>query len=94
MNSLLTSRYRQKAVLHVIDSTTRFSLAIFDAYGATYEESVKGIWLAFVDACCSAVGTFANEGGNFALQKALCPSPPGCSRPSFRIAERDRAGRG
>ena len=40
-----------KAVLHVIDTATRFSSAIFlDAHGATYGQSVEGIWLAFVEA--------------------------------------------
>ena len=40
-----------KAVLHVIDTATRLSSAIFlDAHGATYGQSVGGIWLAFVGA--------------------------------------------
>ena len=37
-----------KAVLHIIDTATRFSAATFlDAHGSSYGQSVDGIWLAF-----------------------------------------------
>ena len=38
-----------KAVLHIVDTATRFSAATFlDSHGEKYGQSVEGIWLAFV----------------------------------------------
>ena len=52
----------QKAVLHVIDTATRFSSTIFlDAHGATYGQSLEGIWLAFVEAWCTLYTVLPNR---------------------------------
>jgi hypothetical protein len=38
------------AVLHVVDTETRFSAPGFlDDNGAAYEQSVNGVWLAFIE---------------------------------------------
>jgi hypothetical protein len=43
-----------KAVLHVIDSATRFNAAIFlDSHSESYGQSSTGIRDAFIDICCS-----------------------------------------
>ena len=42
-----------KAVLHVIDTATRFSAATFlDSHGQNYGQSTEGIWLAFLEIWC------------------------------------------
>lgn len=51
-----------KAVLHVINTDTTTSSAIFlDAHGATYTQSVDGIWLAFVEASCTMYTGLSNR---------------------------------
>jgi hypothetical protein len=43
-----------KAVLHVIDSATRFNAATFlDSHSESYGQSSDGIWDAFIDIWCS-----------------------------------------
>jgi transposase InsO family protein len=39
-----------KAVLHIVDTATRFSAATFlDSHTATYGQSVEGVWLALIE---------------------------------------------
>jgi hypothetical protein len=43
-----------KAVLHVIDSPTRFNATTFlDSHSKSYGQSSNGIWDAFIDIWCS-----------------------------------------
>jgi hypothetical protein len=43
-----------KAVLHVIDSATRFKAATFlDSHSESYGQRLDGIWDAFIDIWCS-----------------------------------------
>lgn len=51
-----------KAVLHIVDTATRFSAATFlDAHGVTYGQSVNGIWLAFVMTWCLVYTGYPNR---------------------------------
>jgi hypothetical protein len=50
------------AVLHVVDTATRFSAAAFlDAHNETYGLSVHGIWLAFLDIWCTLCVGYPNR---------------------------------
>ena len=43
-----------KAILHIVDTATRFSSAIFlDSQGNNYGQSINGVWLAFIEAWCN-----------------------------------------
>ena len=51
-----------KAVLHIIDTATRFSAATFlDSHGETYGQSVDGIWLAFCMTWCTMYTGYPNR---------------------------------
>ena len=51
-----------KAILHIVDTATRFSSAIFlDSQGNNYGQSVNGVWLAFLEAWCTLYTEFPNR---------------------------------
>ena len=51
-----------KAVLHVVDTATRFSAATFlDANVMDYGHSVEGIWLAFFEIWCTMYTAYPNH---------------------------------
>ena len=51
-----------KAVLHIIDTATRFSTATFlDAHSSSYGQSVDGIWLAFLETWCTLYTGYPNR---------------------------------
>lgn len=51
-----------KAILHAIDTATRFSAAIcLDYEGRKYNQSVEGIWTAFVMKCCTMYPGYPNR---------------------------------
>lgn len=51
-----------KAVLHIIDTVTRFLAATFlDTYGAKFGQSVEGIWLVFVMTWCNIYTEYLNK---------------------------------
>ncbi len=51
-----------KAVLHIVDTATRFSAATFlDSHGETYGQSVDGIWLAFCMTWCTMYTGYPNR---------------------------------
>ena len=48
-----------KALLHIVDTATRFSSAIFlDSQGHNYRQSVNGIWVTFLEAWCTLYKEF------------------------------------
>jgi hypothetical protein len=50
------------AVLHVVDTATRFSAAGFlDDHGAAYGQSVNGVWLAFIEIWCTMYVGYPNR---------------------------------
>lgn len=43
-----------KAILHIVDASTRISAATFlDSHEEKYEQTTKGIWLAFIEWWCA-----------------------------------------
>ena len=51
-----------KAVLHIVDTATRFSSATFiDAYGLDYGQSVEGIRLPFRETWCTLYTGYPNR---------------------------------
>lgn len=52
----------ERAVLHVVDTATRFSAATFlDSNGESYGQSVEGLWLAFVQTWCTVYPGYPNR---------------------------------
>jgi hypothetical protein len=50
------------AALHVVDAATRFSAAVFlDDHGASYGQTVHGVWLSFIDICCTMYVGYPNR---------------------------------
>lgn len=50
-----------QAILHVVDTATRFSAATFlDTNEATYGQTIEKIWRAFVDIWCTAYTGYPN----------------------------------
>jgi hypothetical protein len=50
------------AVLHIIDTATRFSSSTFlDKYNSNYGQSVDGIWTAFIETWCTAYTGYPNR---------------------------------
>ena len=51
-----------EAVLHIIDTATRFSASAFlDAHGSSYDQSVDEIWLAFLEIWCTLYTGYPNR---------------------------------
>ncbi len=51
-----------KAVLHIVDTATRFSAATFlDSNGSTYGQSVEGVWMAFTHTWCTMYTGYPNR---------------------------------
>ena len=51
-----------KAVLHIVDTATRFSAASFlDSSGQDYGQSVEGIWLSFIEIWCAMYTCYPNR---------------------------------
>ena len=51
-----------KAILHIVDTATRFSSAIcLDSQGNNDGKSVNGVWLAFLEAWCNLYTGFPNR---------------------------------
>lgn len=51
-----------KAILHIVDTATRFSAACFlDSAGMDYGQSVDGVWTAFIQTWCTIYSGFPNR---------------------------------
>jgi len=51
-----------KAILHIVDTATRFSAATFlDPPNAEYGQSVNGVWLAFLETWCTLYTGYPNR---------------------------------
>lgn len=51
-----------KAILHIVDTATRFSAAIFlDAHSMDYGQSVDGIWRALIETWCTMYTGYPNK---------------------------------
>lgn len=53
-----------KALLHIVDSTTRFSAAtVLDSDGERYSQPVEGVWYAFLQAWINMYTRYQNRSG-------------------------------